>query len=40
MTLTLLEPLSLGRLTEQEARWTLWCLGIKFEVVPRRCAGR
>jgi hypothetical protein len=34
MTLTLPEPLSLGELTEQEARWTLWYLGSKFEVVP------
>jgi hypothetical protein len=34
MTLTLLEPLSLGDLTEQDARWTLWYLGTKFEVVP------
>ena len=32
MTLTLLEPLSLGDLTEQEARWTLWYLGTTFEV--------
>jgi hypothetical protein len=34
MTLTLLEPLSLGDLTEQEARWTLWYLATKFEVAP------
>jgi hypothetical protein len=34
MTLTLLESWSLGDLTEQEARWTLWYLGTKFEVAP------
>jgi hypothetical protein len=32
MTLTLLEPLRLGDLTEQEARWTLWYLATHFEV--------
>jgi hypothetical protein len=40
MTLSLLEPPSLGCLTEQEARWALWYLGTTFEVAPRRRAGR
>jgi predicted SprT family Zn-dependent metalloprotease len=34
MTLSLLEPLSLGHLTKQEACWTLWYLATKFEVEP------
>jgi hypothetical protein len=34
MPLPLLEPLSLGDLTEQEACWTLWYLATLFQVEP------